>query len=227
MFMGPMDGYPDFRDTGIEGMRRFLERVWNFFVEYKDLVVVEEKDARKILIKMHQTIKKVTQDIKEFKYNTAIAAIMEYVNLLRETAVKNKIKNSGKALGVGSKATKVRCAEWDEALKTLCLLLNPFAPHFSEEVWHSILNQETLIQIESWPCYKEELTIESEVVVPVQVDGKLRATVSLDKSLAEDKEEVIKVAKENANVAKWLKDREVLKEVFIPGKLLNIVTKGK
>src|SRR3990170_8893570 len=109
MFMGPMDGYPDFRDTGIEGTRRFIDRVWKLYTNnYKKL---DEKDRKNVYNKMHQTSKKVTEDIQEFKYNTAIASIMEFINLISE-------KGSDK-----------------EVLKVLTLLLAPFAPHITEEIW--------------------------------------------------------------------------------------------
>ena len=120
MFLGPFDAGGDFRDTGIEGTRRFLDRVWNLFTEYPDVVLEDEKDSSEILIKMHQTIKKVTEDIENLRYNTAISAIMEFVNLLR-------YKTQGKIKRAGS----IRCAEWDEALKTLALLLAPLAPHMA------------------------------------------------------------------------------------------------
>ena len=108
MFMGPMDGYPDFRDTGIEGMRKFTERVW----ELCNRQLTDEKDSKEVTIKLHQTIKYVTEDIQEFGYNTAIAFIMELVNLLR--AQKKVSKNS---------------------ISILMQLLAPFAPHLAEEVY--------------------------------------------------------------------------------------------
>ncbi|KKU63024.1 MAG: Leucine-tRNA ligase, partial [Candidatus Woesebacteria bacterium GW2011_GWC2_47_16] len=143
MFIGPMDGSPDFRDTGMEGMRRFTERVWRLFSQYSDVVLVEEKDSREVLNKMHQTIKKVTEDIQSFRYNTAIAAMMEFVNLLYDKTEANIKRAHG----------GIRCAEWDEALKTLALLLAPFAPHLAEEAWVEVLGQKFSVHLEPWPKY--------------------------------------------------------------------------
>jgi leucyl-tRNA synthetase len=228
MFMGPMDGYPDFRDTGIEGMRRFVERLWNLFAEYKNLVVVEEKDASEILVKMHQTVKKVGEDIQKFRYNTAISSIMEYVNLLRDKA---RLSNVESHLSVNTEPenpelktdNRKRCVEWDEALKTLSLLLNPFTPHLTEEVWHTHLGYKTTIQNESWPGFDENLTFEKDVTIAVQVNGKLRGTLSVSSDTGTDEEIVRSRAQELDNVKKWLDEKTIKEIIFVPGRLINFV----
>ena len=235
MFMGPMDGYPDFRDTGIEGMRRFLERVWDLFVNNKDVILVEEKDSREVFVKMHQTIKKVTEDMEKFQYNTTISAIMEFVNLLREKAVYAESASSGSSSPAKrddsatrtrhSASSYIRCAEWDEALLVLAQLLAPFAPHLAEEVWVNVLGQKPSVHTSSWPSYTKEIAEKEEVTVAVQVDGKLRATLKLKAQNSKLKAEVVKAAKKEKNVANWLKGKETRKVVFIPGKLVNFVTK--
>jgi len=91
MFMGPMDGFPDFRDTGIEGMRRFVERIWDLYTGDKNVVLKGEEDNYQIMVKMHQTIKKVTKDIESFKYNTAISAIMDFVNVSAPAIIRIEI----------------------------------------------------------------------------------------------------------------------------------------
>src|SRR3989304_2934424 len=227
MFMGPMDGFPDFRDTGIEGMRRFVDRVWELFTNFKNVVVLDEEGARFIMIKMHQTIKKVTEDIEEFRYNTAISSIMEYINLLRGVASKNqksKIKNQkDKSRFKNKHFNNIRCAEWDEALKNLALLLAPFAPHLAEEVWVNILGQEFSVHTYPWPKYNPEFIEEDSVEIVIQVNGKLRGTISLSKSEAQDKEKVIESAKKVNNLAKWLEGKEIKKEIFVPEKLGNFL----
>jgi len=233
MFMGPMDGYPDFRDTGIEGMRRFIDRVWDLFVNHKDNIVVEGKDAKVILIKMHQTIKKVSADIQNFRYNTAIASIMEYVNLLRDKAqlsvVGNQLSDNSKTEKLQSDDRKpktdirIRCAEWDEALKTLVLLLNPFTPHLSEEVWNSFLKQKSAIQTQPWPKFDENLTIEKEVTIPIQVNGRLRATITLASDEAKNKDIVSKKARNLKNVLKSLEGKNIKETIFVPSRLINFV----
>ena len=169
MFMGPMDGYPDFRDTGIEGMRRFVDRIWELYKDHKNVVLETEEDAKEVLIKLHQTIKKVTEDVEKFHYNTAISAIMEFVNLLREKAMMSKSTNR-----------RITCAEWDEALSVLTQLLAPFAPFLSEEVWVGVLNKKFSVHTSSWPQFEPELVKEDTVTFIVQVNGKLRATFEIE-----------------------------------------------
>jgi leucyl-tRNA synthetase len=201
MFIGPMDGSPDFRDTGMEGMRRFVERVWRLFEQYPDVVLTEKSDSEELLIKMHQTIKKVTGEIQHFRYNTAIAAIMEYVNLLKE-------KGANK-----------------EALRTLTQLLAPFAPHMTEEIWVNILGEKFSIHTSPWPKYDADLTKEIQIVVVAQVDGRMRSQLTLDSKQSKDKKEVIKLAKEDSKIQKWLKNKKIKDVVFVPGKIVNFVTK--
>ncbi len=215
MFMGPMDGYPDFRDTGIEGTRRFVERLWDLFTNYKDKVSVEERTANEILVKMHQTIKKVTEDMKEFRYNTAIASIMEFVNLLREIATRKPTQKIGKK--------NAESTEWNEALVNLCLMLAPFVPHMAEEVWCEVLGQRYSVHHAAWPRYKEEFIRELEVTVVVQINGKVRTTLKLDNAKAMDKENVINKAKADEKVKKWLAGKKIKSEIFIAGKLINLV----
>jgi len=215
MFMGPMDGYPDFRDTGIEGMRRFIDRVWQLFQISYNKMQITYADEKTISIKMHQTIKKVTEDIQNFRYNTAISAIMEYVNLLQDAESKSKISN------LKSKSGKSN--QWHEAMKTLALLLAPFAPHTTEEVWVNVLGQKFSIHKTPWPSFDPELIKASEVTIAVQVNGKLRGTITLASNETKDKDFVIRRAKSLGNVSKWLEGKKIRKEIFVPGELVNFV----
>ena len=223
MFMGPMDGYPDFRDTGIEGMRRFTERIWDIFVNYKDIVLVEEEDSREVLVKMHQTIKKVTNDVENFHYNTAISALMEFVNLLRDKA-KSSLRARGKLKARKEmRRTKIRCAEWDEALRVLAKLLAPFTPHLAEEVWVNALGEKFSIHASTWPRHEPELVKEEKVVIAVQVNGKLRATLKLKADSSKLKEEVVERAQKDAKVKTWLEGKKIKKIIFVSGRLINFV----
>lgn len=205
-FMGPMDGYPDFRDTGIEGMRRFVDRLWLLFREYED-ISFSKKDEQKVRIKMHQTIKKVTKDIENFHYNTAISAIMEYVNLIKGLAKKKKKKDKDSS----------------EYLINLVKLINPFAPHLAEEVWSSLFGNKTLIQVEAWPKYKDFMAREKEMTIVVQVNGRLRSSISVNEAKSKDKSFVLDKAKKDKKVIKWISGKKIKKEIFVPGKLVNIV----
>ncbi|MDP1760068.1 MAG: class I tRNA ligase family protein, partial [Candidatus Woesebacteria bacterium] len=154
--------------------------------------------------KMHQTILKVTKDIQEYKYNTAIAAIMELVNII-------SFVDSGSSLLRG------------EVGIVLCKLLASFAPHMTEEIWHEILGQKGSIHIAPWPKYDKKYLKEENKIIIIQVNGKLRSEIIVDNKLSTDEKLVLKLAKEDIKVAKWLKDGKVKKEIFIPNKLVNFV----
>lgn len=209
MFMGPMDGYPDFRDTGIEGMQRFTTRLWTLFSEHKDLEL-DEASKREILSRLQQTIRRVTDLVSNFKYNTAIASLMELVNFMYDQVAKK-----GDQKGSGS-------PEWSEALKNLCLMFAPFAPHLTEEIWHEILGDKTSVHKSSWPQYKPDLVKEDITVVVVQINGKLRATLRLEAEKSQKEDEVKEAALKDPNISKWTKEG-VKKVIFVPGKVINLV----
>lgn len=194
MFMGPMDGYPDFRDTGIEGMRRFVERVWRLF--NGETVKKVDND---VLVKMHQTIKKATEDIQVFRYNTAISAVMEYVNSL-----------------VSKGASQ-------ESLIVLAKLMAPFAPHITEEAWNGVLDQKFSIHTSKWPEFDPKMLEEDSQTVIVQVNGKVRSQMTIDINKASIRDEVEKVALADEKVSKWLTTK--YETIFVPGKIINFVTK--
>ncbi len=194
MFMGPMDGYPDFRDTGIEGMQRFIKRVWKLYVEGK------QNESNSLNSKLHWTIKRVTEDVENFRYNTAIAAMMEFINLMESDGVN------------------------DEALKSLALMLAPFAPHLSEEIWHEFFGEQSSIHKAKWPIFDEGLIVTESSEIIVQVNGKLRGTLTITKEDITNRSKIIEMAKSESTINKWLLDKEIKKEVFVPGKILNFVT---
>lgn len=195
-FIGPYNevGTYPWDTGGIAGVRRFLERVWGM----QDRVE-ERKAASEVLIKLHKTIKKATDDIPKLKFNTAIAAYMEFVNLIQKKEVIS--------------ATVYK--------KLLCLLA-PFAPFITEEIWHN-LDHNTSLHKASWPTYDENLIQEQEVTWVVQINGKVRAQFKNVANLT--KEEVLNEAKSLNDVEKWLEDSEVDRVIFVPGKLINMVLK--
>lgn len=197
MFLGPMDGYPDFRDSGIEGMQRFLGRVWRLFQMANDK---SQMTNGEVLSKLHLTIKGVTEDIKEFKYNTAIAKIMRLVNLYTEYKIQNT-----------------------EYLKPLALLLAPFAPHMTEEVWVEVLHEPFSIHKASWPSYDATQIVQDEATIVIQINGKVRSQLIINNSQCANKEEIEELAKKDEKIAKLIGDQEIKKVVFIPGKLINFV----
>lgn len=201
MFLGPYNQGGDFRDTGIEGMNKFLLRVWGLFSSSGPLNE-STPSHREIDIKMHQTIKKVTSDLQTFKYNTAISAIMEYVNAL--------------------KAQQARISKVN--LMVLAQLLAPFAPHMMEEVWTGVLKQEFSIHKSTWPKYKESYLVQEQVIIPIQINGKVRGQITVSSDMLSDKENVFDSAKKDEKIAKWLEGKAVKDIVYVQGKILNILT---
>jgi leucyl-tRNA synthetase len=212
MFLGPFTDGGDFKDTGIAGMRRFIDRVWNLVSGYSDVLISDEKELKEITFKMHQTIKKVTEDVRDLKYNTAISAIMEYVNFLRA-------KTEGKI----ARAGKERCREWDQAIGTLVLLLAPFTPHLAEEAWVNILGEDFSVHNAAWPEFKEELAREEKILVIVQVNAKLRGQLVLSEAESRDEAKVRELASNDTKISSWLDKGKVKKVIFVPEKLINFV----
>ena len=192
MFIGAFDLAASWSDDGVKGCRRFLERVWKL----QDIVVDGDAYSKDMETKMHQTIKKVSTDFENLKYNTAIAAMMALVN---DFYKKNAVTKG--------------------EMKTLLTLLNPVAPHITEEMW-SILGYEGYLYQASWPTFDEAKTVESTVEIAVQINGKMKATLSINK--ADPKDDVIAKAKEA--IADKLTGN-IVKEIYVPGRIVNIVMK--
>ena len=192
MFIGAFDLSAAWSEDGVKGCRRFLERVWKL----QDMLTAEEGYSADLETKMHQTIKKVSGDYESLKYNTAIAAMMALINDMNKKGAVTK-------------------GEY----RTLLTLLNPVAPHITEELWQ-ICGFSGKIYQTSWPEYEEAKTIEATVEIAMQINGKMRGTFSIPQDLA--KEQVIAQAKE------LLGDKltgTIVKEIYVPGRLVNIVVK--
>lgn len=192
MFIGAFDLAASWSEDGVKGCRRFLDRVWKL----QDLMTEEDGYSKDLETKMHQTIKKVSNDFENLKYNTAIAAMM---------AILNDFYKKGSI-------TKGE-------LKTLIILLNPVAPHITEEMWQAIGCEGRVYQ-QTWPEYDEAKTVESSVEIAVQINGKVKGTLGIQKD--DPKDEVIAKAKEV--IADKLTGN-IVKEIYVPGRLVNIVMK--
>ncbi|MCD8218632.1 MAG: leucine--tRNA ligase [Clostridiales bacterium] len=190
MFIGAFDLAASWSEDGVKGCRRFLERVWRL----QDIVTEETGYSKDLETKMHQTIKKVSNDFENLKYNTAIAAMMA---LLNDFYAKGSV-------------TK-------DELKTLIILLNPVAPHITEEIW-SLIGGEGRVYQQTWPEYDEAKTVEATVEIAVQINGKMRATITIAKDEAKD----AVLAKAKEAVASKLTGT-IKKEIYVPGRIVNIV----
>lgn len=211
MFMGPMDGYPDFRDTGIEGMARFVARVWKLYSSHFNFSFKDKEQAQEVISKLHQTIHKVTDDLSNFKYNTAIASLMEFVNILYEKINENK--------GDGMQSS---FSGWQEVLKSLDLMLAPFAPHLAEELWVEVLGQPFTVHKSAWPEFNPDLVKTTSVTVVIQVNGKVRGQISVEPKDSQDETMLKELAQADQNISKWLVG-DIKKVIFVPSKLINFV----
>ena len=192
MFIGAFDLSASWSEDGVKGCRRFLERIWKL----QDIMTNEEGYSSDLETKMHQTIKKVSSDYENLKYNTAIAAMMA---LLNDFTKKGSITKG--------------------EYKTLLILLNPVAPHITEELWQ-IIGGSGYVYEQTWPEYEEAKTVENTVEIAVQINGKTKGTLAIGREDA--KEDVIAKAKES--IADKLTGN-IVKEIYVPGRIVNIVMK--
>ena len=203
MFMGPLEATKPWSMRGVEGVYRFLGRVWRLFiddrVEHNNLheAVQNVSADRDTLGRLHTTIKRVTEGLDGYRFNTCIAAMMEYTNHLTPMAVRPR-----------------------EALEPLVLLLAPFAPHMAEELWEA-LGHKTTLAYEPWPVHREEFLKQDSVEIPVQVNGKIRQRLTVPIGMTE--EALKELALSDAKVQESIAGKQIKKAIVVPGKLVNLV----
>jgi leucyl-tRNA synthetase len=204
MFMGPLKDSKPWSMTGVEGVARFLARVWRLVMEENQAgewvlnTAVQDVPLDKPMLKvMHASIKKVTEDIEDLSFNTAIAQMMIFTNAL-----------------TGANPRPLA------AVRTLLLILNPFAPHLTEELWERLGGAEAIVDT-PWPKFDEQHLIEDELELVIQVNGKLRGKIVVHKEAS--KEQVEELARTSPDIVKWTEDKTIKKVVVVPGKLVNIV----
>jgi len=200
MFMGPLEKSKPWNTSGMEGIFRFLNRVWNLYIDdngkiREDIQNVEPNHRIKKLI--NKTVRKVTNDIENLKFNTAIAQLMIFVNEISKEKIKPR-----------------------SVMETFLHLLNPFAPHISEELWNRMGNKEILAHLE-WPEYDEEYVRDDLVVIAVQVNGKLRGQFEIDIDASE--EEYIEKALSLERVKNYIGSKPIRKKIVVKGKIVNLV----
>lgn len=197
MFLGPLEQSKPWDTNGIDGVNRFLKKLWGLFYKGDKLAVTEGEPSREELKAVHKLIKKVTFDIEHFSYNTSISAFMICVNEL------NSLKSANK-----------------EVLSQVLIVLAPFAPHITEELWHEIGNTTSICDAQ-WPSYNEEYLKEDKVTYAVSFNGKARFNIEVAADTA--REEVEKIALAHEGAAKWLDGKTIRKIIVVPGKIVNIV----
>lgn len=205
MFAAPLDLWIRWDPQGVPGSYRFLNRVWNLVQEFNQATDGDKSDA--VLKIVHPTIKKVTGDLEDQKYNTAIASMMKLTNDLYELKAKDNYADK---------------TNWKFTLDALVAMIAPFAPHTAEELWHQ-LGHDTSVHRDSWPQWVDEYLVRDTMTIVVQVNGKLRAQLELATDTPDEDIKVAALAHEN--VTKFVGNSEPLKVIYIPRKLVNIVVK--
>ena len=196
MFMGPLEVSKPWSNQGVDGARKFLNRVWSFFTEPENIVDGEVKELEKVY---HKSVKKITEDFEKLAFNTAISQMMIFVNAVYKEGKCPKAYAEG-----------------------LIKMLSCICPHICEEMW-SLLGHDNTIAFEPWPEYDESKTADDMVEIAVQVNGKLKATVMLPMNCPKD--EAIAMAKADERVAAAIEGKTVVKEISVPNKIVNIVVK--
>ena len=192
MFMGPFDEGGDWNDKGIKGVDRFLRRAYSLVLSSKDNIKLSNDDE----YKCNHTVSYITKNMHSMKFNTCLSKLMEFVNHFYDIGLPDKYK------------------------EIFTLLIAPFAPHLSEEMW-SIIGKNGSIFNENWPLVDESKLVQSIFKIAVQVNGKVRSVIEVND--AANKEKVLEIARQNNNIQKYLNGKEIKKEIYIPGKIINFV----
>lgn len=197
MFLGPVEQSKPWDTNGIDGVNRFIKKLWNLFYKGDEFIVESGEPTKDNLKSIHKLIKKITQDIENFSYNTSVSAFMICVNELTQQKCHNAL-----------------------VLQQLVTLLAPFAPHVAEELWHALGNEKSVCDAE-WPAYDEKYLKEDNVKYPVSFNGKVRFNIEVPAETP--REEVEKIALGHEDAAKWIDGKTIRKIIVVPGKIVNVV----
>jgi len=198
LFVGPPALDSDWDTNGIDGVYRYLNRVWKLFYQYKDKKIAATPELIRL---RHIFIRDITQRLNNLSMNTVVSGFMEHTGTLSDLAKK--------ASGIDA-----------ETMDSIAVLLAPFAPHLAEELWQMIGNKDTIFAA-SWPTYDESQIKSDTLEIAMQVNGRLRGQINV--SATANKDEVLAMAK--AELAKWIDGAEIVKEIYVPGRIVNIVIK--
>jgi len=208
MFIGPWEQGGEWNDNGLVGLSRWINRIWNLILEKKSgTASIAPETEKELRHHTHKTIKKVHNDLDALQFNTMLAALMEFTNLLGKVKEANDVKGN---------------AAWQEAIEALLLMLAPTAPHLTEELWERI-GYTYSIHNQSFPVWEEALAAADEITLVVQVNGKVREKLAVPASIGE--EEAKQLAQSQEKIKTHLDNHEIVKIIYVPGKLVNIVVK--
>jgi len=202
MFMGPLDKAKPWSTSGLQGCSRFIKKLWSILVDDEDVLtkrIVDKKDTKETLQALNMMIKKVSDNLDQMHFNTCVSEFMIFTNYLQKLDSINI-----------------------ETVKSFIIIMNPFMPHLAQELWE-LIGETNELTYQAWPEYDKDLIISDEIVIPIQINGKRRSEITISVEQSED--EVIKKAKLDDKIASYLKNTTVIKEIYIKGKILNIVIK--
>lgn len=195
MFIGDFEKTATWSSNSIKGCKRFLERIWTL----AENVTQGDSYSKELEIIINKTIKKVSEDIENLKFNTAIAALMTLLNQISEKGSINRAE-----------------------IKTLLILLNPFAPHLSEELW-AVLGFDGMLSQASWPSFDEAKCSDDMIEIVLQINGKVKDKILV--AIGTEKDDAINAAKKQAKIIEAIEGKTIIKEIFVPNKIVNIVIK--
>ncbi|MDP8924609.1 MAG: class I tRNA ligase family protein, partial [Chloroflexota bacterium] len=205
MFIGPWEGGGPWNPQGINGVHKFLNRVWSLVSEPRTVHAVSPEADTKLRRALHQTIRAVTDDLEKFRFNTMLAKLMTLTNVMQD------------ARGLVSDEA------WDETCRDLVLMLAPSAPHLAEELWTNHLGRPYSVHQQPWPTWDEALAAEDELTLPVTLNGKPRGELTVPVSMKDDQEAVKARALELPRIKQLVAGQTIRRVIYVPGKIVNIV----
>ena len=203
LFIGPPEVDSEWNDKGIEGVSRFLRRVWNWINEISPKLTKKEKESEEITKQIHVLTYKVTNRVENFKFNTAISALMEFMNYVQDDKREYNVSR--------------------ETVEKFMILLSPFAPHIAEELW-SEQGKTNSVFNGSWPEFEEKYLSEDEITIVVQINGKVRGKIPARAGIGED--DIVEIISQNESISKWFTGKKIVKKIYIQDKLINLVVGG-
>ena len=202
MFMGPLDKAKPWSTTGLQGCSRFIKKLWSILVDDEGVLsqkVTDKNDGKETLQALHMMIKKVSNNLDQLQFNTCVSEFMIFTNHIQKLEAINK-----------------------DTVRSFIILINPFMPHLAQELWE-LTGENSELTFEEWPTYDKELIISDEIIIPIQINGKRRSEIAI--AVEQSETEVIEKAKADDKIASYLNNTTIIKEIYVKGKILNIVIK--